>query len=146
MDEKSRCCGRVDCGEDRRGGAMRGLLEPAILAALGARPGHGYELRASLDASTAGLLEVDPGGLYRILRRMEGDGLVASAWETGDHGPQRRTYRLTEKGVGELRCWIERLGARRAVIDGITASASVVLAGARPQSREATRAVHEHLR
>lgn len=126
MDEtgvprSGRCC---------RGGAMRGLLEPAILAALGARPGYGYELRASLDESTAGLLAVDPGGLYRVLRRMEDDGLVASSWESGEHGPQRRTYELTEDGFEALRGWIDRLDVRRTVIDAIAAAARTALGDA----------------
>ncbi len=133
-----RCCRRGDCGEGRPGGAMRGLLEPAILAALGVRPRHGYQLRAALDESTAGLLTVDPGGLYRVLRRIEEDGLVRSSWESGEYGPQRRTYELTEDGLDALRCWIDRLKVRRDVIDGIAAAARAAVGNARPLSTHTT--------
>lgn len=129
-----RCCrrggGGGGGGGDGHGGGMRWLLEPAILSALGAHPAHGYDLRLSLDELTDGFLGVDPGGLYRQLRRMEDDGLVASAWESGEHGPQRRTYQLTEEGLDVLRCWIDRLGARRSAIDGILAAARSATHGA----------------
>ena len=121
-----RCCRRGgDGGGDRpgHGGGLRGLLEPALLAVLAARPAHGYDLRLSLDELTGGVLSIDAGGLYRILRRMEDDGLVASVWETGEHGPQRRTYRLTGDGLDVLRCWVDRLDGRRRAIDGILAAA-----------------------
>lgn len=116
------CCGRRG-GGDRHGGGMRGLLEPALLAAIAARPAHGYDLRVSLEDLTAGALSIDAGGLYRVLRRMEDDGLVASTWQDGEHGPQRRTYHLTADGLDVLRCWIDRLHARRHAIDGILAAA-----------------------
>lgn len=110
------------------GPGLRGLLEPAVLAALGTHPAHGYDLRDSLEALTAGAVAIDPGGLYRLLRRLEEDGLVSSAWESGDHGPQRRTYRLTDDGREVLRCWVTRLEARRRAIDAIVAAAGATAA------------------
>jgi DNA-binding PadR family transcriptional regulator len=102
------------------GGAGRGsLLEPAILAALATQTSHGYDLRASVEELTCGFLVVDPGGLYRALRRMEDEGLVASIWTDGEHGPQRRTYRITEEGREVLGAWAERLAARRTALDGL---------------------------
>jgi DNA-binding PadR family transcriptional regulator len=113
VDERAggRCC------RERRGdGARRGLLEPAVLAALAGAPAHGYDLRSAVDDLTAGVVAVDPGGLYRALRRMEDDGLVASTWEEGTHGPQRRTYRITDDGREQLRHWLSHLTARREAI------------------------------
>src|SRR5687768_13941638 len=52
-----------------------------------------------------GLRNVDPGGLYRALRVMEQDGLVASWWEHSTAGPARRSYRLTDEGVEWLHAW-----------------------------------------
>lgn len=142
MGGEGPCCGRGaghadgPGGPGGRGGGMRGLVEPAVLAALGAQPAHGYDLRAAIEALTDGVLVIDPGGLYRILRRMEDDGLVASAWEAGDHGPQRRTYRLTAEGTDVLRCWLDRLDARRRAIDGIVAAATAATAdGPTPTNR-----------
>jgi DNA-binding PadR family transcriptional regulator len=80
---------------------------------------HGYDLRAEVEHMTCGFLVVDPGGLYRALRRMEDDGLVVSTWTEGEHGPQRRTYRITDDGRELLGAWAERLTARRTALDGI---------------------------
>ncbi len=111
--------GRVG-GRGGGGGAGRGsLLEPAVLAALTTATSHGYDLRAAVEELTCGFLVVDPGGLYRALRRMEDDGFVASTWMEGEHGPQRRTYRITDDGREVLGAWAERLAARRTALDGI---------------------------
>jgi PadR family transcriptional regulator, regulatory protein PadR len=102
------------------GGAGRGsLLEPALLAALTTATAHGYDLRAAVEDLTSGFLVVDPGGLYRALRRMEDDGLVVSTWTEGEHGPQRRIYRITDGGREVLGAWAERLATRRKALDGI---------------------------
>lgn len=110
-------CGRGHGGGGRGGGAS--LLEPAVLAALTAANSHGYDLRAALEELTSGFLVADPGGLYRALRRMEDDGLMVSTWTEGEHGPQRRTYRITDDGREALRLWAERLSAQRTALDGI---------------------------
>jgi len=75
-------CGRQPCcGRRQPGGAGRGaLVEPAALAALLSSAGHGYDLRRVISELTDGEIEVDTGGLYRVLRRMEDDGYVTSAW------------------------------------------------------------------
>ncbi len=109
-------------GEGRGGGGRAGrgsLLEPAVLAALTTATSHGYDLRAAVEDLTRGFLVVDPGGLYRALRRMEDDGLMVSTWTEGEHGPQRRTYRITEDGREALGLWSARLSSQRAALDGI---------------------------
>ncbi len=107
-------------GHGRGGGGGRGsLLEPAVLAALTNATSHGYDLRTAVEELTGGVLVVDPGGLYRALRRMEDDGLVASTWTEGEHGPQRRMYRITDEGREVVGAWAERLAARRMALDGI---------------------------
>ncbi len=80
---------------------------------------HGYDLRAAVEDLTRGFLVVDPGGLYRTLRRMEEDELVVSTWTEGEHGPQRRTYQLTPDGREALGLWSGRLTAQRTAVDGI---------------------------
>lgn len=124
IDDGDRGCGngRGGGGCGRRGGRGGGggsLLEPAILAALATQTAHGYDLRTSVEDLTRGFLAVDPGGLYRTLRRMEDDGLVASAWTDGEHGPQRRTYRITDDGHEVLGFWLGRLEGRKRALDGL---------------------------
>ena len=85
------------------------LLEPIVLTMLATKPAHGYDLRKSIEDLTGGLVDADPGSVYRLLRRLEDDGFVESAWAAGEHGPQRRTYSLTDDGLGLLAHWGEYL-------------------------------------
>jgi DNA-binding PadR family transcriptional regulator len=96
-----------------------GLLEPALLAVLGSQPSHGYDLRRAVEDLSGGLVCMDPGGMYRVLRRLEEEGYVASSWSTGEHGPQRREYELTDDGRSLLREWAERLRQRQRVFRSV---------------------------
>src|SRR5919198_1277095 len=78
----------------------RNFLRPCLLLLLREQPAHGYELLERL--RPLGFTRDDPGGLYRALRALERDGLVASEWEVSDLGPDRRTYQLTREGMEEL--------------------------------------------
>lgn len=109
--------GRGRGGEGRGAGGGRGLLEPAVLVVLARGATHGYDLRSAVEGLTSGLVAVDPGGLYRVLRRMEDAGLVTSIWTEGEHGPQRRTYAITDVGRDELCTWAGRLQRRRRVVN-----------------------------
>ena len=64
---------------------------------------HGYQLMQQL--MMFGYQPTDPGSIYRQLRQLEKQGYIHSAWETGDAGPARRTYSLTEAGNGFLGTW-----------------------------------------
>jgi DNA-binding PadR family transcriptional regulator len=90
-------------------------VEPAALAALLNKAGHGYDLRREISEMTGGELEVDAGGLYRVLRRMEEEGFVTSAWAEGDSGPQRRDYELTAEGRELAEDWVAHLRERERV-------------------------------
>jgi DNA-binding PadR family transcriptional regulator len=104
------------------GKTLARLLRPAILALLSQAPTHGYDLlqrMADLDMFSGGA--PDPTGLYRTLRDMEDEGLVRSAWETGDSGPAKRRYELTADGVACLVRWADTLQRYHAQIDGLLA-------------------------
>ncbi|MGH9157317.1 MAG: helix-turn-helix transcriptional regulator [Acidimicrobiales bacterium] len=89
--------------EEPQGGLPRNYLRASLLLLIGEAPAHGYDLLDQI--AHLGLRNVDPGGLYRTLRVMEEDGLVASWWEHSTAGPARRTYRLTAEGVDWLHAW-----------------------------------------
>lgn len=110
------CCRR---GAGSGGGAF---VEPAALAALARRGGHGYDLRREIRELTGDEFDVDAGGLYRVLRRLEEEGFVSSRWTEGGSGPQRRDYELTPEGRELARDWIEHLRERERV-SGILAGA-----------------------
>lgn len=89
--------------DEPKGGLPRNYLQACLLLLIGEAPSHGYDLLEQI--SLLGLRHVDPGGLYRSLRRLEQDGLVESWWEHSSAGPARRTYRLTSDGYDWLHAW-----------------------------------------
>jgi PadR family transcriptional regulator PadR len=84
------------------------FTEPAILLLLRERPAHGYDLLERLPELT-GEQRVEMGNLYRLLRALEEEGLVASEWDETSPGPAKRGYRITEQGLQLLDQWVEAL-------------------------------------
>ena len=78
----------------------RNFLRPCVLLLLKESPAHGYDLLERL--KSFGFPGTDPGGLYRVLRGLEQEALVRSAWEPSVAGPQRRRYELTRAGSETL--------------------------------------------
>lgn len=77
----------------------------AILGILAESERHGYEMRRELEAiDPAWRLEF--GQLYRLLAKLEGQGLVSVRDEASCGGPNRKCYRLTKKGHRELERWL----------------------------------------
>lgn len=74
----------------------RDHFRASILLVLGQVRAHGYDLPALL--TPLGLGATDRGFVYRTLRAMEAEGLVASAWRSSPTGPSRRTYTVTPAG------------------------------------------------
>ena len=81
-------------------------IQPSILMALKDKPSYGYELIQVI--SKFGFVEgqAPPGMIYRHLRDLEENGLVASEWETDGTGPAKRVYQLTGEGSEVLDYWI----------------------------------------
>lgn len=72
-------------------------MQIAALALL-REPMHGYQLVKVL--SGAGL-ETEEGTLYPLLRRLEGQGLLRSEWDTAGARP-RKIYTLSDEGHAAL--------------------------------------------
>jgi PadR family transcriptional regulator, regulatory protein PadR len=75
----------------------RDHFRASLLLLLEEVPTHGYDLLALL--GSLGLGSTDRGFVYRTLRAMEADGLVASAWDSSPAGPARRIYTVTPAGA-----------------------------------------------
>jgi PadR family transcriptional regulator PadR len=84
------------------------FTEPALLLLLRERPAHGYDLLERLPTLT-GEQRVEMGNLYRLLRALEEEGLVASEWDSSSPGPAKRRYALTAAGGRLLDQWVEAL-------------------------------------
>ena len=78
------------------GWSGRDLLTPYVLLAISTQKAHGYFIEQYL--RSLGLAQVEMTTLYRMLRQLEKDGLVRSAWEAQAGGPARRVYTLTDAG------------------------------------------------
>lgn len=87
------------------------FVEPVVLFLLKTKGcAHGYELAGEMAECALTDAEVDMGGLYRVLQRLEVEGLVASEWDTSGSGPARRVYSITPAGEYRLREWVTVLG------------------------------------
>ncbi|MET0553410.1 MAG: PadR family transcriptional regulator [Vicinamibacteria bacterium] len=76
---------------------------------------HGYAIARAVEEQSDDALRMGEGTLYPVLRALEQDQLVTSAWETADSGPARKVYRITAGGRAELtrrlRDWKSRVAA-----------------------------------
>lgn len=99
-DEGNERQSRCDCP----GAKMSRYFQPFGLLLLMEKPSHGYDLLNDL-GRLCPEEDIDPASLYKNLRKMEEDGLVTSEWDTGNHGPAKRIYKITEAGHEVLQGW-----------------------------------------
>ncbi len=121
---------------DARPSLPKSFLRPCLLLLLREQPSHGYELLERL--RSLGFRGDDPGGLYRALRGLEGDGLVRSAWEPSSAGPDRRIYELTRAGMEELHVHAKALAATHGALEVFLARYGEFVSLA-PERRPATK-------
>ena len=81
-----------------------------LLMSLNGREGHGYGLMQDVEARSRGQVRIQTGALYRILHRMEDDGVVAIADSPADEtDTRRRYYRITDFGRAVLAAELSRM-------------------------------------
>ena len=135
-DESGRV-GSRDGGAARSGAPSefpKDFLTPWVLLVLRNWSMHGYQLMQTL--TMFGLVSFEPTTVYRTLRRLQKSGLIMSTWETGDSGPAKRVYSLTDAGEEFLRTWASALRQYQGLLDRFT---EVYSQGQRPASKEDTR-------
>ncbi len=104
----SRCRWLVGPGRWAVRARIERFVEPAVLLLLAANPRHGYDLKEGLTTLVGGD-GADAANVYRLLRQLEFEGIVQSAWDTAGSGPARRVYRLTRAGRRLLDQWADQL-------------------------------------
>lgn len=92
------------------------MIQPTLLLLIRQKPSHGYELIQNFNALDPAAI-VEPGTIYRNLRRMENDGYVKSCWETSESGPARRQYQITARGIEVLKEAAARLEQQKVQIE-----------------------------
>jgi DNA-binding PadR family transcriptional regulator len=100
------------------GKSMSTLVAPWILLTLYHHEGtHGYELQKLVLSRLEELgLGLNMTGLYRHLNLLEKRGVLTSTWDTGEPGPAKRKYSLTEDGKECLWRWMGTLSAQLTLI------------------------------
>ena len=101
----------------------RNWLKPVALVTLREESSYGYELMKRL-TTEFGFEELNPGSLYRNLRRMEQEGLCKSEWEasfsSSENGSANRMYSITEEGEAFLETWVEACEQYRRVMGSLS--------------------------
>ncbi len=88
-------------------GNLYRFVEPVTLYLLKTKGRtHGYDLARALNDNALTDSRIEPGALYRTLRRLEENGFVVSNWDVSGGGPARRLYDLTPDGEEHLREWL----------------------------------------
>lgn len=81
-------------------------LEYLILAMVGEGVNSGYAMRKEMNRMRGGRWSAESGSVYRVLRRLEADGLVHEARRVGVPNRERTEYELTRAGELQLNSWL----------------------------------------
>jgi PadR family transcriptional regulator, regulatory protein PadR len=80
---------------------LKGHVDLLLLAAVLARPAHGYAVIEELRRRSDGAFDLPEGTVYPALHRLERQGLLESHW-SDESGRRRRVYAVTEGGKAAL--------------------------------------------
>jgi PadR family transcriptional regulator PadR len=98
----------------------RNWMVPVTLVLLRQWSSYGYELMERM--VELGFETINPGTLYRTLRKMEEEGLCQSKWKAPSGGPARRMYSITEAGNAYLELWVKSLEQYQQTMDAFLLS------------------------
>lgn len=81
---------------------VKGNASMLILSCLARETMHGYRIAREIENISEGYFVMGEGTLYPHLHELEKEGFIEGFWETVSGGRERKCYRVTEKGSGEL--------------------------------------------
>jgi DNA-binding PadR family transcriptional regulator len=82
------------------------------------KPSSGYDLRKIFSSTSMKTYSDSPGAIYPALRRLEQTGMVRSTIVSGAGLRRRQVFRLTLKGLTELKKWITLPVSREDLLGG----------------------------
>ncbi len=88
-----------------------------VLVALADSPAHGLGIAENVSRFTDGAVLLGPGTLYRVLKDLSSEGLIARADPPEDENPHRKYYEITSAGRLRLE---EALSELRLVVTAAT--------------------------
>jgi len=77
--------------------AQKGYIRVAVLILLSKKPHHGYEIMKEIRDKTKGFWKPTAGGVYPILRNLEGSEYIEGEWSS-QNNRKIRVYKITETG------------------------------------------------
>jgi transcriptional regulator len=81
----------------------KGSAELLVLSLLEDQPRHGYDISKLIQMRSGGALRFHVTSLYPLLHRLEKQGWIEGLWVEKADQRRRRYYKLTPKGIAELR-------------------------------------------
>lgn len=101
-----------------KGDFLEKFIQPSILTLLVQENLHGFLILKRLNESRImDYSSIDPAGLYRTLKKMEGNGLLDANWVADAAGKQIKVYAITAEGKHCLANWLKTLNEYQADID-----------------------------
>lgn len=103
------CCNTLPDMESKLAALRRGLLEPAVLAAVEDNQRYAAEISELLRNSG---FPVQDGTLHPLLNRLRREGLVTHEWRESPTGPPRKYLAISESGrvqLGKFRSYLHEL-------------------------------------
>lgn len=91
----------------------------ALLGLLQQKPASGYDLRKIFASTSMKTYSDSPGAIYPALRRLERDGMIRGTVEGGSELRPRQVFRVTPKGLAELKRWIALPIGREGLTSGL---------------------------
>jgi DNA-binding PadR family transcriptional regulator len=79
----------------------------ALLGLLLHRPAYRYQLGDRLQKLLGPAWRINPGQLYRTIKRLEGDGLIERIDDAEDDRDERNVFAITDDGIVEFEHWFE---------------------------------------
>src|SRR5579859_1531220 len=94
-------------GQENHEISSRNTLRYIILGLLWARPMSGYDIKQAFDRALASYWNAGNSQIYTTLKHLQKAGLVEVEVIVQTARPNRKVYRLTERGQGELDQWLQ---------------------------------------
>jgi DNA-binding PadR family transcriptional regulator len=82
------------------------LIDFAVLSLMIERSSYGYRMSDEFDQRFGGFLSLSQSNLYDVLKRLEGEGYIEVAGQSGSRGRPRIHYRSTDAGAAAYRAWL----------------------------------------
>ncbi|MFA5526707.1 MAG: PadR family transcriptional regulator [Acholeplasmataceae bacterium] len=76
----------------------KGVLDLLVFAMLNKKDQYGYDISETISRK----IEISPGTIYPILRKMKDDGFVTTYLSEMSGGPARKYYKLTPLGLNHF--------------------------------------------